>query len=90
MKLSDLRASIRKSKGNPSIVVALTPGVPMTLVLQKTPLLEELAKAYGSNRATETGLTFDEGTGVLGGVYEAVSEDEINAHNQEAEDDGLL
>lgn len=46
MKLSELRSAIRKMKGNPSITVELTPGVPMTLVLQKTPTLEALGQAY--------------------------------------------
>lgn len=48
MKLSELRSAIRKMKGNPSITVELTPGKPMTLVLQKTPTLETLGTVYGS------------------------------------------
>lgn len=46
MKLSELRSAIRKMKGNPSVVVELTPGKPMTLVLQKTPTLETLGTVY--------------------------------------------
>lgn len=63
MKLRDLRGAIRKP-GNPSIVVELTPGRPMTLMLQKTPLLAELGRVYEDG--AETGLTYDPETGVLG------------------------
>lgn len=62
MKLRDLRGAIRKP-GNPSIVVELTPGRPMTLLLQKTPLLAELGRVY--EEGAETGLTYDPETGVL-------------------------
>lgn len=60
MKLSELRSAIRKMKGNPSIIVELTPGVPMTLVLQKTPLLEELGLRFAKDANTGLSIT-DEG-----------------------------
>lgn len=65
MKLADLRGAMRKTKGNPSIVVELVPGRPMTLVMQKTVLLEELGRIFDGSRAAETGLMFDEDTGIL-------------------------
>lgn len=62
MKLSEIRSAIRKMKGNPSITVELTPGVPMTLILQKTPTLETL------------GLTYD---GVSGDIGLTISDDGV-------------
>lgn len=66
MKLRDLRGAIRKP-GNPSIIIELAPGRPMTLPLQKTPLLEELGRAYGNDSTAETGITYDLDTGILSG-----------------------
>lgn len=63
MKLRDLRGAIRNTKGNPSIIIELTPGHSMTLPLQKTPLLAELGRAYEDG--ADTGLTFDPESGVL-------------------------
>jgi len=92
MKLSELRAAIRKTKGNPSIVVALVPGAPMTLMLQKTPLLDELGRVYGNERTADTGLTFDENTGILGGVYKITSNDGagLAPPSNSEEDDDIL
>ena len=67
MKLRDLRGAIRNTKGNPSIIVEMTPGHSMTLLLQKTPLLAELGRAYEDG--VDTGITFDTETGVLRGVF---------------------
>ena len=58
MKLGDLRGAIRKP-GNPTMVVDLGNGVPMTIPFQKTPLLEELGKAFNGERTAETGLSYD-------------------------------
>ena len=81
MKLSELRSAIRKMKGNPSIVVELTPGVPMTLVLQKTPTLDTLGAAY-DGVAGDIGLqiTLD---GVISGTglpYSGVPKADFAAH----------
>lgn len=67
MKLAKLRGAIRSSKGNPSVTVELTPGDPITLMLQKTPLLAELGRVYAD--ADDTGLEFDPETGVLSGPF---------------------
>lgn len=71
MKLSELRSAIRKMKGNPSIIIELTPGKPMLLVLQKTPTLETLGSVYGSESG-DIGLTLDEGTGIISGPQSPV------------------
>lgn len=77
MKLSELRAAIRKTKGNPAIRTQLTAGGPfMTLPLQKTPLLEALGAAYNDERSAETGLTFNETNGLISSVDEAVEIDD--------------
>ncbi|UUV43233.1 hypothetical protein RCCWILLIS_61 [Rhodobacter phage RcCWillis] len=77
MKLGPLRAAIRGTKGNPLIVTRLTADGPeITLALQKTLLLTSLEDAYPGGKAVETGLTFDEGTGILqaeGGAVAAPS-----------------
>jgi hypothetical protein len=65
MKLSELRVAVRAYKGNPAIVTELIPNVPMTLVLQKTVFLEELARVYANERTAETGLVFEDATGIL-------------------------
>lgn len=74
MKLSELRGAIRKMKGNPSIIVELTPGKPMTLVLQKTPTLETLGSVYASESG-DIGLTLDEATGIISGPLSPVLDD---------------
>lgn len=58
MKLMDLRAAIRKP-GNPTMVVDLGNGVPITVAFQKTPLLEALGTAFNDERTAETGLSYD-------------------------------
>ena len=65
MKLSEVRALIRKTQGNPSCTIDLGNGVPMTVTLQKTPLLEALGKAFNDERTAETGLTLDAETNTL-------------------------
>lgn len=64
MKLMDLRAAIRKP-GNPTMVVDLGNGVPMTVAFQKTPLLEALGTAFNDERTAETGLSYDPETCAL-------------------------
>ena len=66
MKLSEIRSAIRKMKGNPSVTVEMTPGVAMTLILQKTPTLETLGVAY-DGVAGDTGLTISD-SGVISAV----------------------
>ncbi|RWE37461.1 hypothetical protein [Mesorhizobium sp.] len=67
MKLGELRAAIRKTKGAPFMdVAAIGPsGATLRLVLQKTPLLEELDRAFPGGKAAETGMTFDVASGHL-------------------------
>ena len=78
MKLAKLRGAIRSSKGNPSVTVELTPGDPITLMLQKTPLLAELGRVYAD--ADDTSLTFDPETGVLrgSGVIDVTAQEQAN------------
>lgn len=64
MKLRELRGAIRKP-GNPSMILDLGNGVPMTLSFQKTPLLEELGRVFGDEGTAETGLSYDPGTNLL-------------------------
>ena len=66
MKLGELRGAIRKTKGNPFTIVTIG-GEAVTLVLQKTPLLDELDRVFPGGKAAETGLTFDAATGKLEG-----------------------
>ncbi|EGL63602.1 hypothetical protein AGRO_3671 [Agrobacterium sp. ATCC 31749] len=66
MKLGELRGAIRKTKGSPFTIVTIG-GEAVTLVLQKTPLLEELDRVFPGGKAAETGLTFDAATGKLEG-----------------------
>ena len=77
MKLQDLRAAIRGIKGNPSVTVDLVPGMPVTIVPQKTALLKALGDAYGDSRTAETGLTIDPATGVIS--VEGGEDDILNA-----------
>lgn len=79
MKLGELRGAIRKTKGAPFMDAFPFPGTEngFRFVLQKTPLLEELERAYPGGKATETGLTFNVETGHLkpeatGVAFEAV------------------
>lgn len=64
MKLGELRGAIRKMKGNPSINLPVG-GVTLTLVLQKTPLLDELERQFPGGKAAETPLELDEERGLL-------------------------
>lgn len=68
MKLGELRSAIRKTKGNPIVKVPLVGGTIFTLYLQKTPLVEELERAYPGGKGVETGLSFVEETGLLRGT----------------------
>ena len=69
MKLGNLKAAIRATKGNPVIETKLfADGPTLTLALQKTALLEELDRAYPGGKAVETDLTFDEKTCILSAV----------------------
>ncbi|MDH1266726.1 hypothetical protein N5C81_03735 [Rhizobium pusense] len=70
MKLGELRGAIRKTKGSPFTIVTIG-GEAITLVLQKTPLLEELDRLFPGGKAAETGLTFDTTTGELDGFDSA-------------------
>lgn len=65
MKLSELRALLRKTSGNPTAHIDLGNGVPMTITMQKTPLLAALGEVFKDERTAETGLTFDADTSVL-------------------------
>lgn len=67
MKLGQLRAAIRNFKGNPYVNVFPIPNSDggMVLHLQKTPLLKELDRVYPGGKAVETGLDFEEKTGLL-------------------------
>ena len=64
MNLMTLRGLLRKP-GNPTMVFDLGNGVPMTIAFQKTPLLEELGKAFNDERTAETGLSYDPETNLL-------------------------
>lgn len=66
MRLGNLKAAIRATKGNPIIETRLFSDGPMlSLALQKTALLEELDRAYPGGKAVETDLVFDDATGIL-------------------------
>ena len=104
MNLMTLRGLIRKP-GNPTMTLDLGNGVPMTIAFQKTPLLEELGKAFNDERTAETGLSYDPETGVLSvdgvvgeapvtGTVDSDLDDEDPAYIAEShaddEDDDLL
>lgn len=59
MKLGELKANIRKTKGSPLLRIALTPGAVGTVALLKSPLLEALDAMYPGGKAVETGLVFE-------------------------------
>lgn len=82
MKLGELKGSIRKAKGNPSMTLLAPAGASrnMNLVVQKTVLLEELTAIFPNERSFETGMEFDADTGViscpsvdLGGAFGSVT-----------------
>ena len=89
MKLNKLRGAIRTATGNPSIIVELAPGVPLTLVLQKTPLLAELGRAYDGS--DDTGLTFNPETGVLStsGVIDVTTREQAKLDADDLDEDLL-
>lgn len=65
MKLGELRGAIRKMKGNPSIRLPLGGGAVMTIVTQKTPLLEELERLFPGGKGVDTPIEFNEATGEM-------------------------
>lgn len=65
MRLGELRGAIRKMKGNPSIRLPLSDGAVMTVVTQKTPLLEELERLFPGGKGVETPFELNEATGVM-------------------------
>lgn len=67
MKLGELRAAIRKSKLAPSVEVSIAGSPLMRLLLQKGSVLGELDTAFPGGKPTETGLNFDEATGLISG-----------------------
>ncbi|MGA1831650.1 hypothetical protein [Rhizobium wenxiniae] len=90
MKLGELRSAIRKTKGNPIVKVPLVGGTIFTLTLQKTPLLEELEKAYPGGKGVETGLSFVEQTGLLRGTGGPATPAETVSETTASEDDVSL
>jgi hypothetical protein len=97
MKLGELRGAIRKTKGNPWFDCYPFPGTDKTFrfYLQKTPLLEELDKAYPGGKAVETQLSFDAETGQLKpekDVFQGISKDNpaVKTPAPAHEDDDLL
>lgn len=85
MKLAEIRSAIRKMKGNPSITVELTPGVPMTLILQKTPTLETLGQAYDGVTG-DIGLTISNDGVISGGDHTPVAGVAVQAFDLEEDD----
>lgn len=77
MKLGELKALIRKTKGNPTIAVPFGNRA-MSFQVMKGPLLEELDRAYPGGKAIETGLSFDEDSGDLS-VATAPGDEVVNA-----------
>lgn len=86
MKLSDLRAALRNTTGNPSAIVDLGNGVPLTVTLQKTALLAELGAAFDNARTAETGLTLTDGN-VLVSATQASAPAPVAAATSDDEDD---
>lgn len=77
MKLGQIRAAIRGTKGNPLIVTKIHPDGPaITLDLQKTPLLAALEDAYPGGKGVETHLTFDKETRIISAEETSASGDE--------------
>lgn len=88
MKLGELRGLIRKTKGNPWFDCFPFPGTEngIRFHLQKTPLLEELDRAYPGGKSVEVPIEFDVETGqlkpadsdvVLRGVVKTSSDDDL-------------
>lgn len=67
MKAGELRGLIRKTKGNPTIILSPPPGATdrWRLSVQKTSLLEELDRIFPGGKAVETNLEFNAETGIL-------------------------
>ena len=85
MKLGNLKAAIRATKGNPIIETRLFSNGPMlSLALQKTALLEELDRAYPGGKAVETDLVFNEKTCILYPTTDAVSHVDRSSHQEVA------
>lgn len=64
MKLGELKALIRKTKGNPSINVVFG-ARQMNFQIMKGPLLDQLDAAFPGGKAVETHLRFDEDSNIL-------------------------
>ncbi len=75
MKLGELRAAIRKSKAAPAIKASIGGSPVMLLLLQKGAVLDALETAFPGGKAVETGLEFDEGSGLISGppILEAIA-----------------
>ena len=75
MKLGELRAAIRKSKAAPSIQASIGGSAVMLLLLQKGAILDALEMAFPGGKAVETGLEFDDASGLISGppILEAIA-----------------
>lgn len=61
MKLGEIKAAIRSTKGSPAVSIQFTGGSsPVTIALMKGPLMEALDAAYPGGKAVETGLVFEQ------------------------------
>lgn len=67
MKLGELKAAIRKTKGNPHLNIYPVRGTDkgLRVVCQKTELLAEMDRLFPGGKSTETGWEFVESTGCL-------------------------
>jgi hypothetical protein len=74
MKLGELRAAIRKSKAAPAIQASIGGSPAMLLLLQKGSILNALELAFPGGKAVETGLEFDDSSGLISGppILEAI------------------
>lgn len=75
MKLGELRAAIRKSKAAPAIQASIGGSPTMLLLLQKGSILDALELAFPGGKAVETGLEFDDASGLISGppILEAIA-----------------
>lgn len=60
MKLGQLKAAIRSTKGNPQVDVTFPGGKTIRFAMQKASVLEQLEAAFPGGKAVETDLIFDE------------------------------
>jgi hypothetical protein len=67
MKLGELRAAIRATKGNVLIDASVGASPSMRFAVQKTSFLEALEGAYPGGKNVETGLSFDPDTLLVAG-----------------------